>query len=361
MINRITRKILKEEITNRVLDHIKKFAEKHDDYDWKDIRNYLENNLGFSDKEAMLIILKVLTDEDTPWDEDPLDVFYFGDWYEAFRGETIDILKEHGVVIDIQFSDTFSVGDKVYLRTDGWCDFKDLFAYDDDERMIEKMFCEEDWFELYDYHSTFDESWDVLNKKCIDYIKSYLKEKFLNKKITPEDPDELEEYLDEVPEGYEGDRVITLTSDKIDKMSDDELQTLIKDGDELLDLKYEIQWSYGSAYNNAASTEISDKLVNEIKYVFGDGEWKSKTVKKGGNDVQIQELVFDITSIYDQYINDYISQNGELPTDQYSDFIGMAKEVLDDSNSMLKSGINYDYFYPSVDGDDMYEELRNRF
>jgi hypothetical protein len=34
--------------------------------------------------------------------------------------------------------------------------------------MVDKMFCNEDFFEVYEYIPTFDESWDVLNKKCID-------------------------------------------------------------------------------------------------------------------------------------------------------------------------------------------------
>ena len=361
MIKKITRKILKEEITDKVLKYVKKFAEEKDDYDWKDVRRHLENDLGFTDKEAMLLILKTITAEDTPWNEDPLDVFYFGDWYEAFRSETIDVLKEHGIVIDIQFSDTFDVDGKIYLRTDGWCDFEKLFKYDEDEYMVKKLYCEEDWFELYDYNPTFDEAWDSLNKKCIDYIKTYLKEKFLNKQVTPEDPDELEVYLDEVPEDYEGDRIITLTSDKIDKMSDGDLQTLIKDSDDLENLRYEITWALSSAYNNSASTEISEKLTSAITDVFGEGKWKSKTVKKGGKDIQSDELIFDITDIFDEYVNNYMNERGEIPSDQFTYFIDLAKEVLDDTNSMLSTGINYDYFYPDVDGNLMYEELINRF
>lgn len=362
MISKITRKILKEEITDKVLKYVKKFAGDRDDYDWDDVKKHLEENLGFSQEESMLLILKTLTAEDTPWDEDPLDIFDFYIWYKAFGSETVDILKDHSVVIDIQFSDTFNVGDKIYLRTDGLCDFKKLFKYDDDEHMAEKLYCDEDWFEMWDFSPTFEESWDTLNKKCIEYIKSHLKETFLNKKITLEEPDDLEEYLDEVPEEYEGERTITLTSDKIDKLSDNELKTLIENGDEFEDnLRYEITWAYESAYNNVGTNEISNKLTREIEDVFGKGEWKSKTVKKNGKDVQSDELIFDITSIYNEYINNYITERGEIPSDQYTYFIELAKEVLDDTNSLLSTGINYGYFYPDIDGDDMYEELTNRF
>ena len=56
-----------------------------------------------------------------------------------------------------------------------------------------------------------------------------------------------------------------------------------------------------------------------------------------------------------------MNERGEIPSDQFTYFINLAKEVLDDTNSMLSTGINYDYFYPDVDGNLMYEELINRF
>jgi hypothetical protein len=272
----------------------------------------------------------------------------------------LNIFKEHGIEISIDFSDTYRVGDKVYLRTDGLCDFKKLFRYDSDEYMVDRMFCNEDFFEVYEYSPTFDESWDVLNKKCIDFIKEYLKEKFLNKVVTPEDYEELEEYLDSSPEGEDSDKVITLTPEKIQKMSDDELKTLIKSSDELDDLKYNITWSLDSAYNTSAYDEISGKILSAVEDVFGKGNWESKKVTRNGKETTAQNLIFDITDIFDEYINNYISNRGENPTDEFTYFIDLAKEVLDDSNDLLSTGINYDYYHPDVDGDNMYEELMNR-
>jgi hypothetical protein len=362
MKNKIIRKILKEEITEKLLTFVKNLAEKRDDLDWRDIRKYLRDDMGFSDEESMMLILKTITAEDTPWTEDPFEIFYFHDWHTAFGSDMLEIFKENGVEISIDFSDTFKVGDKVFLKTDDWCDFKDLFAYDDDTYMFKKLYCEEDFFELYDYNPTFDESWDSLNQKCIDHIKDYLKEKFLNKKVTPEDSDDFEEYLDEVPEEYEGDMTITLTPEMIDRLDKDKkLEELIGTSDELNDVKYEITWSLSSAYNNSAQSEIGGKLLNEVKDIFGNGEWKSKSITKNGKNVEVQDLVFDITSIFDQYVSNYISSRGDNPADEYTYFLEVVKEVLDDSGDLLKSGINYDYFHPDVDGNDMYEELIGRF
>ena len=345
----------------KTLKFVKNLAEKNDDMDWQDIKNYLIEKMGFDEEETMLLILKTITDEDTPWEEDPLDVFNFYQWHKVFGSEMLDIFKEHGIEISIDFSDTYKVGDKVFLRTDGMCDFKDLFRYSDDEYMVDKLFCKEDFFELYDYNPTFDESWNELNKKCIEYIKEYLKEKFLNKVVTPEDYDELEEYLDPLPEGEDSDRVITLTSEKIQKMSDDELKTLIESSDELDDLRYNITWSLESAYNTSAYDEISGKIKSAVEDVFGKGKWESKKVTRNGKETTAENLIFDITSIFDDYVNNYIEHRGENPSDEFTYFIELAKEVLDDSNDLLSTGINYDYYYPSVDGNDMYEELTNRF
>lgn len=344
----------------RALEFVKNLAEKNEDMGWRDIKEYLNDELGFDEEETMLLILKTITDEDTSWDEDPLEVFDFNDWYRAFGGNMLNIFKEHGIEISIDFSDTYRVGDKVYLRTDGLCDFKNLFRYDSDEYMVDKMFCNEDFFEVYEYNPTFDESWDGLNKKCIDFIKEYLKEKFLNKVVTPEDYEELEEYLDSSPEGEDSDRVITLTPEKIQKMSDDELKTLIKSSDELENLRYEITWSLESAYNTSAYDEISGNILSAVEDVFGKGNWESKKVTRNGKETTAENLIFDVTSIFDEYINDYISNRGENPTDEFTYFIDLAKEVLDDSNDLLSTGVNYDYYHPSVDGNDMYEELLNR-
>jgi hypothetical protein len=352
----------KELAEKKMLNFVKNLAVKNEDWDWNDIKKYLENDVGVSEEETMLLILKTIIDEDTPWEEHPLDVFNFYQWHKVFGSEMLDIFKEHGIEISIDFSDTYKVGDKVFLRTDGICDFKKLFRYDGDEYMVDKLFCNEDGFELYSYNPTFDESWGSLNKKCIDYIKEYLKQKFLNKVVTPEETYGLEEYLDPTPEGEEeSDRVITLTSEKIQRMSDDDLKTLIETSEELDNLKYEIHWSLESAYNTSAYDEISEKISSAIEDVFGKGIWESKKVTRNGKETIKENLIFDVTSIFDDYANNYISERGENPNDEFTYFIDLAKEVLDDSNDLLSTGINYDYYHPDIDGEDMYEELTNRF
>jgi hypothetical protein len=144
-------------------------------------------------------------------------------------------------------------------------------------------------------------------------------------------------------------------------MSDDDLKTLIETSEELDNLKYEIHWSLESAYNTSAYDEISEKISSAIEDVFGKGIWESKKVTRNGKETIKENLIFDVTSIFDDYVNNYISERGENPNDEFTYFIDLAKEVLDDSNDLLSTGINYDYYHPDIDGEDMYEELTNRF
>ena len=97
MKNKIIRKILKEEITEKLLTFVKNFAEKRDDLDWRDIRKYLRDDMGFSDEESMMLILKTITAEDTPWTEDPFEI------------SMPDVLSEK---LNSNFSSFFNIEDK---------------------------------------------------------------------------------------------------------------------------------------------------------------------------------------------------------------------------------------------------------
>ena len=343
-------------IKDRELSYVRKLAQG--DNTWDEVFEQLLK-LGFEKDEAMEYILETIS---LDWSgDDPLDIFGLWELHKIFGSDLIGTLKKYNFELDVSFSDIYHKDGKDYLVVSWWCDFKDLFKYSEDSYAIENVFCKEDFFEWFDFNPTFSESWDNLNKKSINYIKTYLKEKFLNKEITLEEPDELEDYLDEVPDGYEGDRVITLTTEKIDSMSDDELEILIDTGDELENLKYEINWSLSSAFNNAAYREIHNSLIEAIEDLFGKPIRTTKTVMKNGKKVSVDELVFDITSFYEEFVNDFIESQGENPSDEYSYGISFIQRVLDDRGELLSSGINFDYFHPDVTDEDMYEEIRDRF
>ena len=347
MLKKITHKLLKEEVTDREIKFVNNFATKRDDLDWEGIRDELIE-MGYTNEESMLLILKTISSEDTDWDENPLELFELGYWFSAFGEDTLEILKEHGLEVDIDFSDTYRVGDKVYLSTDGWCDFKPFFDRDD-QRIFDSYFCDEDHFRMYDFNTSFDETWDSLNKKCIDYIKDYLNERFLNTKVTLSDSENLEDYLDS-----DVDSTITLSSDLINKLTDDELKDLIKNSPELDDLEHEIKMSLEGAYNSVSEREISEKFIDEIIDLFGKGKWDS-VVRKDG--VRKDKLIFEITDLFNGTTENYILDSGVNPSDDYNYFLTLVQDRMDSS---LNPG-DLSRYDPYVTGDDMYEELTNRF
>lgn len=346
MLKKITHKLLKEEITDREIKFVNNFATKRDDLDWEGIRDELIE-MGYTNEESMLLILKTISSDDTDWDENPLELFELGYWFSAFGKDTLEILKEYGYEVDIDFSDTYKVGDKVYLSTDGWCDFKSFFDRHDGS-IFESYFCDEDHFRMYDFNTSFDEAWDTLNKKCIDYIKDYLKEKFLNTKVTLSDSENLEDYLDS-----DVDSTITLSSDLIDRLTDNELKDLIKNS-ELDDLESEIEMSLEGAYNTVSEREISEKFTDEITDLFGKGKWDT-VIRKDG--IRKDKLIFEITDLFNGTAENYILDSGTNPSDDYNYFLTLVEDRMDSS---LNPG-NLSYYDPYVTGDDMYEELINRF
>lgn len=347
MLKKITHKLLKEEITDREVKFVNTFASKMDHLDWESIRDELIE-MGYTNEESMLLILKTISSEDTDWDEDPLELFELGYWFSAFGKDTLEILKEHGLEVDIDFSDTYKVGDKVYLSTDGWCDFKPFFDRNDGN-IFESYFCDEDHFRMYDLNTSFDDAWDSLNKKCIDYIKDYLNERFLNTKVTLSDSENLEDYLDS-----DVDSTITLSSDLIDRLTDDELKDLIKNSPELDNLEHEIEMSLEGAYNTVSEREISEKFMDEITDLFGKGKWDS-VVRKDG--IRKDKLIFEITDLFNGTTENYIFDTGINPSDDYNYFLTLVQDRMDSS---LNPG-DLSRYDPYVTGDDMYEELTNRF
>ncbi len=258
------------------------------------------------------------SEDDFSWvgDITPTDFDYPpGVVYHKFGGN--EEVKKYVIkdLIDKQFNDVKLVGDKVILEVDGWCDFTGLFyerVYDGyiNRYIADKMLCDEDgdWWEPYhpsdlvpnrDWKSVI---WDDLvmeNQKVLEAVLDNIKKNYVSS--VNYNPKQLD-IFGELPKKQ---NVVKINGRVLDneyfselKNNLDELGDLIDDGDEFDDLKNELRWAYGDAYNTAARDQIWLAVKGAIEKYFGQGTWQQKEVQKQGNTVTKHYMEFDITDLF---------------------------------------------------------------
>jgi len=256
------------------------------------------------------------------------------------------------------FHDLEYVGDKIILTVDGYCDFKDLF-YDDsssssegyvNKYLAERLLCDEDnWWEPYYVSDLINnwktEIWDdkiVGDKDMVNTVLSHIKKYYVSK--TDYNPKQLNIFGELPPKQ----NVIELEGRVLDEEYFNELVNdlnklgeLIDEEDEFEELKKEIGWAYGDAYNTAARDEIYRATIRPINEFFGKGQWASS--EKNSSQVlkfDVTELFWTIIRIYfDNCIKDCVSFNERQGFDM-EDF-----EVFDEHcEECTVPSYNYSYF-----------------
>ena len=201
-----------------------------------------------------------------------------------------------GPMIHSAFGDIFYEGGKYILKVDSWCDFKYLFKDTDSgygymgKYLAEKVLCgDEDYWEPYDSHDLVydwsDQVWSMVarDKELYNYIVKWVGDTLIG--------DEMR---------FEGEET-TLTKENVLEWSADSdvLGEMIDELDVFEDLKLNLTWSYGSAYNVAATDEIYNSAIEAIMDIFGKGKWESSIIKNRYNDNEktVNLLNFDVTSL----------------------------------------------------------------
>jgi hypothetical protein len=208
--------------------------------------------------------------------------------YEAFPLELV------GPYIAGQFNDVVYEGGKLYLEVDGWYDFVDLFEDIESNYgrmgryLADAVLSDGDYWEPY---STSDlvndwvaDVWHLVNvdPKLFEYIKKYIKENgFIGQ---PLDSGE------------------NLTEEMLN--DNNLLGDLIDEEDMFHDLKMELKWAYGSAYNQAASNNVYEAATDAIIDIFGKGEWVQRKNQRG-YDVHIYK--FESTDVILESVSNEIS------------------------------------------------------
>jgi hypothetical protein len=208
--------------------------------------------------------------------------------YETFPVEVV------GPYIAGQFSDVIYEGGRLYLEVGEWCDFVDLFEDRDSgygymgRYLAKAVLCDGDYWEPYSssdlVNDWVDDVWDLVtdDPKLLEYIKKHIKENgFIGQ---PLDSEEI------------------LTEEMLN--DNNLLGNLIDEEDMFHDLKMELKWAYGSAYNQAASNNVYEAATDAVIDIFGKGEWVQKKNRRG---VDVHVFKFDATDVILESLSNEIS------------------------------------------------------
>ena len=236
-----------------------------------------------------------------------------------------------GPMIHSAFGDIFYEGGKYILKADSWCDFKDLFKDTDSnygymgKYLAEKVLCgDDDYWEPYDSHDLVydwsDQVWSMVarDKELYNYVVEWIGDNLVGDKMR-----------------FDGEET-TLTKENVLEWSADSdvLGQEIDELDVFEDLKINLTWAYGSAYNFAATDEIYNSAIGAIMDIFGKGKWESSIIKNryNGNEKTVNLLNFDVTSLVNNVLVESIEdcwggcRRYWSPDNQYSYADGLSEE-----------------------------------
>ena len=231
--------------------------------------------------------------------------------YNRYKSFPIEIV---GPYIAGQYRDVRYENGELYLFVSGWCDFVNLFQDTDSNygwmgrSLAKAVLCDDDYWEPY-YSSDlisnwYDDVWNMVtnDEELLEHVKQYIIKNFIGEPLDS----------DEDPDG-EGLREDMLQDNQL-------LGTLIDDEDIFMDLKNELSWAYGSAYNMAASNNIYNAAVNAIIDIFGKGTWGARDLEFKATDVIMDSVKNKISSCWD-YCDRYYDSDKHYDPEEHEDEI----------------------------------------
>lgn len=276
-----------------------------------------------------------------------------------------------------ELNDVEYVNGRIILDVASHCDFTDLF-YEDrrgsdgyiNRYIAEKVLCEDDgeWWEPYhssdlvqrrDWKSVI---WDDMVLPHKDLVNEILI-KIKNDHVSQNDynPNQLDIFLQLPPKQ----NVITvngkiLNTEYFNYLTNnlDELGDLIDDEEDFEDIKYQLLWAYGDAYNQVARDNIYKAAIGAIDDYFGEGTRGSKEVQRYSGTVTKEVIRYDITNLFFETvfaffdncysgakdIEDLEQMDENYPecsvSYEHSSFLSFLKNVLNESDEQFQPRYN---------------------
>jgi len=239
--------------------------------------------------------LQWIKDVELSYDLSPSQILYR---YDSFPSKVVGPMIEKDGFLDISYE-----GGRYILEVDSWSDFSDLFLdvhsnYNSIGRNLAKTILdEEDYWEPYSsydlVHDWVDQVWSMVadNKELYNHVVEWIGDNLIGDKMR-----------------FEGEETILTKEDLLEWSADsDVLGELINVLDVFEDLRLELIWSYGSAYNGVVRDNIHDSVIEAIRDDFGKGEWESKSFNINGENKTKHQLRFDVTDLLEDSVTEYIS------------------------------------------------------
>ena len=237
------------------------------------------------------------------------------------------------------FDDVDLVNDKVILTVSSWYDFVELFEDCRDSYSICRGFAKEllnpneGYFsDIYDTYGDWgDYVWGELNDKNKKIVIEEYVSKFIGYEMTDEDGDDFE-LTQEIYDEHKND---------FDYMGD-----LIKNNDDLSDIKNDLANAYDYAYNSVISDELVDSATEPILDMFGKGEWTYTNITTPQGELKpITNLEFDITHMFWDFIKTYFTKFENMNDDREVEF--QYNSFIETCGLLMYDGVFGDEFNPS--------------
>lgn len=230
---------------------------------------------------------------------------------------------------DIRIDDIKIVNGEPILMVINRDDYAFLFENESLAKAI--LSGELDWELYYDVvYDWIDQVWDCVEPKTMEVIKAWIKENIVD---------------------YENDEgeTIEINDTYLNEISDDELGDIINSNGYFEDLKNEMTWAYGSAYNSEAQSKVYEEVTDDLErylgkyigyepYIVKKNFYNKETSRMDSKEETEYRYIFDIGSDFYKTLYDYSLSNWGHTVD-YNTYYGTLLKDLEPDTIYIETEV----------------------
>lgn len=192
-----------------------------------------------------------------------------------------------------------------------------------------------------EYGSLGDVYYYLDNPEIKKEIKEFLFNNFRNKIVTltldwVDEFDNWADNIDDVSDEFE----IALYDERIEGMSDYQLQSLIEHSPELRKLNVAITKAYEKAYNNLSTNMVKNHVLSMIEDVFGGDFVRQKEIKTQNRKQQVYTFKYDyLIDDIEAYAEEFVWYEDDLP----SSVDNLISYLMDSENGRFDGYLNFTF------------------